>query len=71
MTKIFHDLEKCTHCGICVHACPLELFVMNRGRVNVNPEKQSLCINCKLCYNACPQNAILVETENDAKKIMM
>lgn len=70
MAELFLDLEKCTHCGICVHACPLELFIMKQGKISIRHKKMSECIDCKLCYNTCPKNAILVKTENYAEKIM-
>ncbi|WIG59812.1 MAG: Iron-sulfur cluster-binding protein [Ktedonobacterales bacterium] len=49
--------EACTHCGICVEACPLP-NVINLDTLQVNPRT---CQRCLLCYEACPEGAISVK----------
>jgi uncharacterized protein (DUF362 family)/ferredoxin len=49
--------EACTHCGLCVQACPLP-NVIDLARLWVNPQT---CARCLLCYEACPEGAIVVK----------
>jgi ferredoxin len=48
------DQDKCTHCGACIKACPLEAA---KGRV----ERKSFpadCFSCARCLNVCPVDAV-------------
>jgi uncharacterized protein (DUF362 family)/Pyruvate/2-oxoacid:ferredoxin oxidoreductase delta subunit len=47
----------CTHCGICVEACPLP-NVIDLKTLKVN---YHTCQRCLLCYEACPEHAISVK----------
>lgn len=48
------DQEKCTGCGICVDACPLEAITVNKcAEVNAD-----ICVDCGSCIEACPNEAI-------------
>jgi uncharacterized protein (DUF362 family)/Pyruvate/2-oxoacid:ferredoxin oxidoreductase delta subunit len=49
--------EACTHCGLCVQACPLP-NVIDLATLRVNPQT---CARCLLCYEACPEGAIVVK----------
>lgn len=52
--KVRVNAKKCTRCGECRLACPLnEKDEINMGK---NPE----CIRCLACYHACQENAIKV-----------
>src|SRR3989440_247173 len=51
------DEASCTHCGICVEACPLP-NVIDLKTLTVN---YKTCQRCLLCYEACPENAISVK----------
>ena len=48
-------LETCTHCGVCVEACPLGETAITispaTGKVRV---KKDGCIGCGLCESRCP-----------------
>ncbi len=48
------DKEKCTGCGACIKACPLEAA---KGRVNGN-KMPADCFSCARCLNVCPFDAI-------------
>ena len=48
------DKEKCTQCGACVKACPLEAA---EGRVN-GKKMPADCFSCARCLNVCPVDAI-------------
>ena len=46
--------EKCTQCGVCIKACPLEAA---EGRVN-GKKMPADCFSCARCLNVCPVDAI-------------
>lgn len=48
------DKEKCTRCGACIKACPLEAA---GGRVN-GKKMPADCFSCARCLNVCPVDAI-------------
>jgi len=48
------DKEKCTQCGACIKACPLEAA---EGRVD-RKRLPADCFSCARCLNICPVNAI-------------
>ena len=49
------DEEKCTGCGSCVSACPVEALKLVNGKAVVDPE---VCIDCGTCVDECPVEAI-------------
>jgi ferredoxin len=55
--RIRIDKEKCTQCGACVKACPLEAA---KGRV-LGKRLPADCFSCARCLNVCPVNAIRYE----------
>ncbi len=55
--SVFHvqiDKEKCTQCGACIKACPLEAA---EGLVN-GKKMPADCFSCARCLNVCPADAI-------------
>jgi Pyruvate/2-oxoacid:ferredoxin oxidoreductase delta subunit len=56
--------ENCTHCGICVEACPLP-NVIDLKTLKVD---YRTCQRCLLCYEACPENAISVKGYSGARQ---
>jgi len=48
------DKEKCTQCGACIKACPLEAA---EGRVD-RKRLPADCFSCARCLNVCPVDAI-------------
>ncbi len=48
------DRDKCTQCGVCIKACPLEAA---KGRVAGN-RLPADCFSCARCLNVCPVDAI-------------
>ena len=49
------DKEKCTGCGACVDACPVDSLKLADEKAVVDPET---CIDCGTCVDECPVEAI-------------
>ena len=47
--------EKCTGCGLCVDACPVEAISLENDKAKVDAEK---CVDCGQCVEECPNEAI-------------
>ena len=56
--------ENCTHCGVCIEACPLP-NVIDLKTLKVD---YRICQRCLLCYEACPENAISVKGYSGARQ---
>ena len=52
------DQEKCTGCGECVEACPLDAIEMDGDTAKVD---EDTCSDCGACVDVCPVEAITVE----------
>lgn len=52
--RIRIDKDKCTQCGACIKACPLEAA---KGRVE-GKKMPADCFSCARCLNVCPVDAI-------------
>lgn len=49
------DLEKCTGCGQCPDACPVEAISMVEGKATIDVDT---CLSCEACVKVCPEGAI-------------
>jgi len=49
------DGEKCTGCGLCVDACPVEAISLENDKAKVDAEK---CVDCGQCVEECPNESI-------------
>ena len=49
------DGAKCTGCGLCVDACPVEAISLENDKAKVDAEK---CVDCGQCVEQCPSEAI-------------
>ncbi len=51
------DQEKCSGCGECVEACPLDAIEIQENKALVD---QETCGDCGACVDVCPTEAITV-----------
>ncbi|MGC1456519.1 MAG: 4Fe-4S binding protein [Nitrospirota bacterium] len=58
MYMVTVDKAKCDGDGVCVDACPQQVFKLENGKSE--PVNMSECINCLTCVENCPQQAITV-----------
>lgn len=49
--------ERCTACGDCVRACPVQMVQIHRGKAKVDHSK---CIRCYACHEMCTSQAIVL-----------
>lgn len=51
--------DRCTRCGVCIRACPLEPPAVDRKQRGAVPDYQyTRCIRCYCCQEVCPAGAI-------------
>lgn len=57
------DEEKCTGCGRCVRACPIQLLMLDENKKPRSNERYDAfrCITCQNCNASCPEQAITIE----------
>jgi NAD-dependent dihydropyrimidine dehydrogenase PreA subunit len=51
------DVEKCSACGECVEACPLDAVQIQDDHAAVD---EDTCGDCGACVDVCPTEAIAV-----------
>ena len=50
------ESDKCTGCGECVSACPLDAIVIKDGKAVVDDS----CAECGACVDVCPNKALVL-----------
>lgn len=58
--KFILELEHCIGCGLCVLACPYEIFRMNGARAELVVVNTDRCQQDRACENNCPADVIKV-----------
>jgi len=61
MLRIKIDEEKCNNCELCVSACPIPCFEIERETRKIVIVNLKECLVCKNCEQTCPAKAITVE----------
>ena len=58
--------DNCIKCKYtdCVQVCPVDCFYEGENMLVISPDE---CIDCGVCQAECPAEAILPDTEADAK----
>ncbi len=57
LLKVASNAEKCTQCGACTCACPMDIRVADYAR-DGSRVLSTECILCMECIDACPQGAL-------------
>ncbi len=57
LVKIEGDREKCTQCGACVKACPMNINIMEYV-INGQRVLSTECIYCLTCTTVCPERIL-------------
>jgi Fe-S-cluster-containing hydrogenase component 2 len=52
------DKEKCTGCGSCVEACPVDAIKVENDKAVIDNDE---CIDCGTCVDECPEEAISLD----------
>lgn len=52
------DLSKCTACGECTEACPVEAISQDATQDNKACVDGDTCVDCGACVDTCPVSAI-------------
>ena len=66
------DEEKCTGCGKCVSACPVEAMTLVSANHPTRPKlkkaslNEDLCLGCGVCVRKCPEDTLGVERARSA-----
>jgi Pyruvate/2-oxoacid:ferredoxin oxidoreductase delta subunit len=53
--KAVIDEKKCSNCGLCAQACPVEAITSSENNTAINERK---CLGCGICAAKCPTRAI-------------
>jgi len=69
MAKIIINEDLCKGCGLCTTACPKNLLVLSKDKLNskgFHPAQmtdESKCISCAFCATMCPD--VVIEVRKD------
>ena len=67
MVQITINEERCKGCGLCVDACPKQVLILAKDKINkkghhpVQAANEDACIGCAFCATMCPDCIIKVE----------
>jgi ferredoxin like protein len=55
---IQHNRSLCVGCGKCVKICPMDLWVLRKGKARISKDYSEKCLECGSCWLVCKQDAI-------------
>jgi pyruvate kinase len=58
---IYLKTKVCFNCGLCVRACPVDIFEQRGGDIHLACDAVTECLGDMACVNACPVEAIKIE----------
>jgi len=62
MPELLLNIETCSHCGLCLTACPMNIIRMQDGEPpHFTADGAERCIICGHCEAVCPSNSIQVD----------
>ncbi len=59
MAKITIDESKCDNCGDCSDVCPMEVLILEDGKITINDPDE--CSYCETCVDMCPNECITID----------
>lgn len=59
MADITIDTEKCDNCGDCTDVCPMEVLILEDGKLTITDPEE--CSYCETCVDLCPNECITIE----------
>jgi polyferredoxin len=62
--KVVREDQKCTSCGICTKACPVDIEVHTQKKITT-----AECISCNECVTVCPKSDGMIGVSFGKKKI--
>ena len=67
MPKVTFATDVCKGCGLCVEACPKDIIILSKTRLNKKGHSpaeitdEEKCTGCGFCATMCPDCVIRVE----------
>ncbi|MBO7699604.1 MAG: 4Fe-4S binding protein [Eubacteriaceae bacterium] len=67
MPKVTFATDVCKGCGLCVEACPKDIIILSKDRLNKKGHSpaeitdEEKCTGCGFCATMCPDCVIRVE----------
>ena len=59
MADITIDTSKCDNCGDCTDVCPMEVLILEDGKLTINEPDE--CSYCETCVDICPNECITID----------
>lgn len=56
------DAEKCTGCGLCTGACPVDTLIVKDKQARMREGAENMCAFCGDCAAICPEGAITLKS---------
>ncbi len=67
--RVIFNEDVCKGCELCTTACPVNIVVMEKTRINIKGyhpatvHEMDKCIGCANCATICPDSVITVERD--------